>query len=387
MRGIHRGLAAQMSTKPAVVIDNGSGVVKGGFAGEETAKAVFPSFVGRVPKGRATTSLKETDVFLGRDAEDKRGVLALTYPMAHGIVENWDDMERIWTYMYSQIKATANAHPVLLTEAPLNPQKHRETAAEFFFEKLGVPAMVVSVQAVLSLYASGKTTGLVLDSGDGVTHAMPVFEGYAVPHAVQRSNVAGRDVTEHLVRLMRRCGRVFHTVDQLEIVGTIKESECYVAVDREEEERKANARGSDTFPPKDFRLPDGEVLQLGPERFRAPEILFRPELKGSEFPGAHNLLLNAINASDLDLRKSLFADIVLSGGSTMFTGFGDRLLAEVKKIAPNDVKIRISAPPDRKMSTWIGGSILASLGSFKNMWVSQEEYKEKGKSILHTKTF
>lgn len=376
-----------MATKPAVVIDNGSGVLKAGFAGEETAKAVFSSFVGRVPKGKPVTGLKDTDIFLGHDAEDKRGVLSLSYPMAHGVVEDWDDMERIWNHAYSEIKATGKDHPVLLTEAPLNPQKHRERIAEFFFEKLGVPAMLVSVQAVLSLYASGKTTGLVLDSGDGVTHAMPVFEGYAVPHAVQKSDVAGRDVTEHLVRLMRRGGCVFHSVNQRAIVRTIKESECYVAVDREEEERKANARGPDTLPPKDFRLPDGEMLQLRSERFRAPEILFRPELKGSEYSGAHDLLLNAINAADLDLRRSLFGDIVLSGGSTMFTGFGDRLLAEVKKIAPKDVKIRISAPPDRKMSTWIGGSILASLGSFKNMWVSKEEYKEKGASILHSKAF
>jgi centractin len=376
-----------MSTKPAVVIDNGSGIVKAGFAGEETAKAVFSGFVGRVPKGKPVQGLKDTDVFLGHEAEDKRSVLSLTYPMCHGIVEDWNDMEHIWNYVYTQLKVTGKDHPVLLTEAPLNPQKHRETAAEFFFEKLGVPALFVSVQAVLSLYASGKTTGLVLDSGDGVTHAMPVFEGYTVPHAVQKSTVAGRDVTEHLVRLMRRGGCIFHSVNQREIVRQIKESECYVAVDREEEERKANARGSDIVPPKDYRLPDGEVLQLGSERFRAPEILFRPELKGSEYPGAQNLLLNAINASDLDLRKSLFGDVVLSGGSTMFTGFGDRLLAEVKKIAPKDVKIRISAPPDRHMSTWIGGSILASLGSFKNMWVSKEEYKEKGKSILHSKAF
>merc|ERR1719265_2710462 len=216
---------------------------------------------------------------------------------------------------------------------------------------------------------------------------MPVFEGYAVPHAVQRSNVAGRDVTEHLVRLMRRGGCVFHSVNQRAIVRTIKESECYVAVDREEEEKKANARGSDAAPLNEFKLPDGEALQLGPERFRAPEILFHPELIGSEFAGAHNLALNAINGSDFDLRSALFGEIVLSGGSTMFAGFGDRLLAEVKKVAPKDIKIRISAPPDRRMSTWIGGSILASLGSFKNMWVSKEEYKEKGKAILHTKTF
>lgn len=374
-------------SKPTVVIDNGSGVMKAGFAGEETTKCIFPSFVGRVPKGKAVDGVKEGDLFLGSEAEEKRGVLALKYPMAHGIVEDWDDMERIWGHVYKQMKATAKDHPVLLTEAPQNPLKHREKAAEYFFEKLGVPSMVVSVQGVLSLYATGKTTGLVLDSGDGVTHAMPVFEGYAVPHAVQRSNVAGRDVTEHLVRLMRRCGRVFHSVDQREYVRGIKESECYVAVDREEEEKKANARGSDAAPLKEFKLPDGEALQLGPERFRAPEILFHPELIGSEFAGAHNLALNAINGSDVDLRSALFGEIVLSGGSTMFAGFGDRLLAEVKKVAPKDIKIRISAPPDRRMSTWIGGSILASLGSFKTMCVSKDEYKEKGCSVMHAKTF
>ncbi|CAK9061848.1 unnamed protein product [Durusdinium trenchii] len=324
------------------------------------------------------------DIFVGERAEQFRGILALKYPMEHGIVQHWDDMELIWRHVYSEMKVNAEEHPVLLTEAPLNPRKNRERAAEIFFETFGCPALFVSAQAILSLYASGRTTGVVLDSGDGVSHAVPVYEGFALPHAVMRSDVAGRDVTEHLLLQLRRTGHVFHTSAEREVVRQIKEKECYVAMNPQKEEQGEYDK---TSMQHQYKLPDGSVISLGTERFRAPEILFNPSLIGLEYPGIHELLATAINRADLDLRMTLFSQIVLSGGSTMFEKFGDRLLNEVKKLAPKDIKIRISAPPERKLSTWIGGSILASLATFKKMWVTKEEFEEDGYSILHKKAF
>jgi centractin len=367
-----------------VVIDNGSGIMKAGFAGEENVKCSFPNFVGRPKHQRVMAGAAEGNTFIGSKAEALRGVLTLKYPMAHGIVEDWNDMELIWRHVYSEVKVVAEEHPVLLTEAPLNPRKNREKAADIFFETFGAPALFISWQAILSLYATGRTTGVVLDCGDGVTHAVPVFEGFALPHAVMRADIAGRDVTEHLVSLLRRTGHTFHTSSEREVVRQIKEQECYVAFNPNKEEQVEHEKVSSQHT---YRLPDGTLLALGGERFRAPEILFHPNLIGQEYPGIHELLTSAINRSDLDLRLPLYSQIVLSGGSTMFHGFGDRMLSEVKKLAPKDIKIRISAPPERKLSTWIGGSILASLATFKKMWVSKEEYEEDGVSVLHRKFF
>lgn len=169
-------------------------------------------------------------------------------------------------------------HPVLLTEAPLNPRSNRDTAAQILFETFNVPALYTSIQAVLSLYASGRTTGIVLDAGDGVSHAVPVYEGFAIPSSIRRIDVAGRDVTENLQTLLRKSGSVFHTSAEKEIVKQIKEKVSYVALDPKKEEREWYPGGSRASESKvvEYALPDGQKLKIGAERFRAPEILFDP---------------------------------------------------------------------------------------------------------------
>jgi len=375
-----------VSNQP-VVLDNGSGIMKAGFAGVDHPKVLFPSYVGRPKHLRVMAGAVEGDYFVGQKAENLRGLLKIKYPIAHGIVTNWQDMENIWNYTYQELKCSAEEHPVLLTEAPLNPKRNREKAAEIFFDTFRVPALFISMQAVLSLYASGRTTGVILDSGDGVTNAVPIYEGFSMPHAIQRIDLAGRDITEHLQQLLRRSGYYFYTSAEKEVVRRIKETACYIAFDPSKEEELIDAEKTDKGASHKYRLPDGNVIEIGPERFRAPEILFHPELIGEEFPGVHECLVNSIQRTDLDLRKTLYSNIVLSGGSTLFPGFGDRLLNEVKNLAPKDIKIKISAPPERKYSTWMGGSILASLTTFKKMWISADDYEEDGAAVVNRKTF
>uniref|UniRef100_A0A1D1XPY9 Actin-2 n=1 Tax=Anthurium amnicola TaxID=1678845 RepID=A0A1D1XPY9_9ARAE len=368
-------------TNQPVVIDNGSGVIKAGFAGDDSPKCFFPSYVGRPKHVRIMAGAVEGDVFIGRKAQELRGLLKIKYPIEHGIVSDWDDMERIWKYIYEEeLKTASEEHPVLLTEAPLNPRNNRELAAQMFFETFNVPALFASIQAVLSLYSSGRTTGIVLDSGDGVTHAVPVYEGFALPNAIRRVDIAGRDVTEYLQLLLRKAGYKFTTTAEKEVVRIIKEKTCYIASNLAKEEKDMNGKYDD------FTLPDGNVVKLGSERFKAPEILFNPELIGLEDAGIHQVVVDSINRVDLDLRKALFANVVLSGGSTLYKEFGTRLLNEVRKLAVKDIKIKIYAPPERKYSTWIGGSILAGLSSFKKMWVSAEEFQEDPE-IIHKKSF
>lgn len=352
-----------------LVLDNGSGNIRAGFAGADIPAVHFPSYVGRPKHTRVLAGALEGDVFIGPRAQELRGLLKIRYPLEHGIVTDWDDMERIWTFIYEQeLKTLSEEHPVLLTEPPLNPRSNRDTAAQILFEQFNVPAVYMSIQAVLSLYAGGRTTGIVLDVGDGVSHAVPVYEGFAISSCIRRTDIAGRDITENMQLLLRKNGHVFHTSAEKEIVRQMKEEMGYVALDPVKEEKdwsqgiwKAESKE------KQYKLPDGHIIKIGAERFRAPEILFEPELIGSEYPGIHQMVVDSINRSDMDLRANLFRNIVLSGGSTLFKGFGDRILRELQKLAVKDTQIKIFAPPERKYSTWIGGSILAGLSTFRKV--------------------
>ncbi|KAF3848472.1 hypothetical protein F7725_014969 [Dissostichus mawsoni] len=246
-----------------VVIDNGSGVIKAGFAGDQIPKYCFPNYVGRPKHVRVMAGALEGDLFIGPKAEEHRGLLSVRYPMEHGITFN-------------------------------------------------VPALFISMQAVLSLYATGRTTGVVLDSGDGVTHVVPIYEGFAIPHSIMRVDIAGRDVSRYLRLLLRKEGYNFNTSAEFEVVRTVKEK------DETLETEKAQ-----------YVLPDGSTLNIGPARFRAPELLFRPDLIGDESSGIHEVLAYAIQK----------------------------------------------------------GSILASLDTFKKMWVSKREYEEDRARAIHRKTF
>ena len=282
-------------------------------------------------------------------------------------------------------------HPVLLTEVPLNPKYNREKMTQTLFESFEVPNLYVASQSVLALYDSGRTTGIVVDSGDGISHSVPIYEGHAISHAVSPLRLAGCDLTDHLKRIIAERGQWFNTTAEHEALRDIKERHCYVALDYEQELQIAKSSPSIEM---NYELPDGQIITIGDERFRCPEALFQPSLICKEhcspdIPtiGIHQTCYNSIMKCDQDIHRELASNIALSGGNTLFPGFVERFNKEMSAFALSNIKVKIIAPPERKHSGWIGGSMLASLSTFKQMSISKEEYEEYGPPIVQRKCF
>jgi len=366
--------------KPNIIIDNGGGYIKAGFSDEEGPRAVFQTMVG-YPKNEVDDFGIKRDYCVGIDAEYKKAGLKLNYPIEYGIVKNWDDMEKIWGHIFTnELRVASEEYNVMLTEVPQNPKENRENMIRIMFETFNVNKFYLANPAMLSMYSAGKFTGIVVDLGDGICQFCPIFDGYQLPKGLIIQKFGGRDLNECMLKNLQEQGFRFYTAHEKEIAKKIKEKACYVALDYEEELKYIE--------PFDYELPDGTHIVLKDLRIRCPEILFKPQMTGIEI-GFYNIgetCYNSIQKCDIDKRKDLYNEIVLSGGSSMFNGLPERLTKEIKCLAPESMKeeVRVIASPERNFASWIGGSILSSISTF-DMWITRDEYEESGVNIVHKK--
>jgi actin beta/gamma 1 len=362
-------------------------VIKAGFAGDPQPSVKFPSIVGKPRSDKQMIGVESKSEYIGDEAQKMRGVLNLSYPIKSGIVTDWENMEKVWQYCFSnELRVEPSEHKVLLTEAPMNPKANREKMTQLMFETFQVDGLYVAIQAVMSLYSNGRTTGMVCDSGDGVTHTVPVFEGFTIPHAVRKNYIAGRAITDHLVNLLQADGISEQGGKSAwaQIVRNIKEELCFVSLDPEADKAKA---ANSTELQKNYELPDGQTVAVNTPRFLAPEALFNPGLikEGDEAEGMHTMSFNSIGDCDVDIRKELYSNIILSGGTTLYAGLPDRLEQEVDKMCPQAGSVKIIASGDRYYSVWTGASTLCSLSTFASQWITKQEYEENGAEIVHRK--
>ena len=359
----------------AIVIDLGSGRIKAGFAGDDAPKVNLASVVGRPTTPNA--ALKA--LYFGDDALAKADVLTLTRPIERGFVTRWDDLEQILHHVFfNELRVDPKDHPVLLTETAVNRKADRERLTTLMFETFHVQGMYLAIDSVLSLYASGRTTGIVLGSGSGVTSSVPIYEGYSLPKATSRHDYAGHDFSDYLGKLLAARSITLKSSEVTEVKQTLG----YVAESYEAELAKAASTIE-----KSYARADGTSITVGVERFRVPEALFKPVLLGGTQPGIHTAIYDSIMKCDVDVRPVLWGSILLAGGSTQFPGIAARLTKELTTLAPPSTVIKVVAPPARRFSAWIGGALLSSLSTFGQMWITRQEYDESGPSIVQRKCF
>lgn len=367
-----------------LVIDNGSYTVRAGFGGDVEPSCVIPSVVGWVKGASSATNADGTsNFFLGGDSLSCSSGILLRRPIENRVIANFDDMERIWQHVFAdELGVSAAEHPVLMTESPENPKSARERTLQIMMETFGVPAFYLAYPEVLSLFAAGATTGAVVDAGETLTHVLPVYECFGMTHVCARMEVGGRQLNGHLKRLLAQAGAELPAGYERESLRDIKEQLCYVAADADAEAQRVEQMSAAE---RRFALRSGATVEVGAQRFLCTEPLFNPGLVGVESPGIAQLVNETVGKCD-DLKQQMFANVLLTGGTSMFRGFAERIESELASLCPSE-KINVVALPNRKHCAWIGGSVLVSLATFSQSWITKPEYDEVGPGIVHLKCF
>ncbi|XP_076471335.1 actin-like protein 6A isoform X2 [Babylonia areolata] len=412
----------------ALVFDIGSYSFRAGYAGEDTPKAEIPTHVGVVEEIEAAM---ETDGGDGPPQPEKKYLIDTVY-MKHprknmnlvsflkdGMVEDWDIFEKVMDYAYNRsIKSESCLHPLLMSEPAWNTKAKREKMTEIMFEKYNIPAFFLCKNSVLSAFANGRSTALILDSGATHTSAVPVYDGYVLTQGIVKSPLAGDFIAREIGQLMEELNIEVvppYLISSKEAVGdkappkwkrkenieVTKSFQSYMEKDVFQDFAASILQVSDTpydpsvvdsMPAVHYEFPNGYNQDFGSERFKACEGLFDPsiikEAQGNSMLGVGHVVTTSVGMCDIDIRPSLYGGVIVVGGNSLIQGFTDRLNRDLSNKTPPSMRLKIIAAAssaERRFSSWIGGSILASLGSFQQMWVSKQEYEEGGKGCVERK--
>lgn len=350
-----------------------------------------------------------------------RDFMDIQSPILNGLIADWDGFEKLLEHtLHVGLRVNPSEHPVLLTEPSFNTASLREKTTEIVFEKYDTPALFLAKSGVLASFASGRSTALIVESGGGFTSATPIHDGYVLSKGVNVSNLGGIDLTHILMSMLETEGhrirpmytlskkqrvdgdfdvvdkefpnvtKSYHRYQTYKVVEDIKESLCRVSDIPLEKDDPYTNLALENYP-----LPDSSVLPVGIDRFKVAECLFEPKfipsytgINTTNMQGIQHMMFNSVSSCDVDIRKELFMNIIFSGGTTLIQGFQDRLQRELSTKAPQQIKMKYVMPPlglEKKYSVFIGGSILGSLGTFHQMWMSKTEYEEYGRSLVERK--
>ncbi|KAH8827599.1 actin family [Flagelloscypha sp. PMI_526] len=365
---------------PLVIIANGTRKTMAGFAGDDAPRSNFFSLIGRT-HGEVTVGDRIlSGTYVGDEAQHWRNVLSLSHPIENGIIKNWDDMEMLWRHTFEwELRVKPEEFYVMLTEPSINPSVNRERMAQTMYETFGVPWFYLASQPFLSLLCSGRTTGVVWDSGEGFSSVVPIYAGSTLRHGVKTMPLGGDEINRYMLNLLSERRHPFTSPADLETVRSIKEQLGYVALDFDREMTRAV---DGAMPERLYNLPDGQVISVGNERFQGSEALFQPGLMDLEC-SIQETINSSILSCDVDLRTDFYHTILMAGGNTMFPGLADRLRKEIRGLVSPSTRVGIIAPPERKFTGWIGGSVLSSLSTFPQLLISKLEYEEFGSNIVH----
>ena len=376
------------TSRSTIIIDNGTESIRIGNAGDEAPRELIPTYVGYSKLPAIDIAIDKCNYKIGQKAFSKRGLLNMVAPIQNRRIVDFEAMEKLWHHsIYEALKTTPDDNSVLLTESCEYSDEDRKKIAEIFFEGFNVPSLYIGNQGALALFSTGSTKGVVLDSGEGGTHIIPVFEGYISPYSILSSPISGKEITKKLLDLFIEKGLTFSRHYDFDLLKKIKEERCYISTDYEKELKDFNEKANT----KDvlYSLPDGQTIKMNKEQIQAPELLFDPSSLISTLDtksmGVGELIYRSYFAIDTEIKKTLFDKIVLCGGNTLFPNIAERISKSIKTLGGNSLSFKLYCPAERSQSPWIGGSVLSCLTPFESMWISKQEYEESGPDIINIK--
>ena len=378
-----------MSLKSPIIIDLGSSEVKAGYKTEDSIPSIrFPSYIGepkynKILRVSSNNKPENKEQFIGDSCEPYLGILKLRYPIKHGVISNEEDISLIFNHIFSKLKLSQeklSQHPLLISEPILNPKSNREKIATILFEKYNVPSLIFGYQPSLSLLAFSSTSGVIIESGDGVSQTCSIMDGCSIPSSFIRSDFGGEDVSDYMRKLLKMKG--FDLISDTEklLLHEIKRKYLHCILDGKAEKEEKNSK---------YILPDQNILQLDSEKYMACRVLFNPSLVGKNCLGLHQMATTCIEKTNAEFRDKLCNNIKLTGGNSCIKGLNEVLHNHIKGLLPKykNIKMKTMSSNSAAISCWMGGNIIANLGIFKELLITKKTWEEKGNEIIHKQTF